>query len=84
MNCWGVIIMVKFNIGDEVVALHDFDEVDKGMTGTVVHLYGGDWIGVEWDDFRGGHHCDGYAKEDAGYYITSEKLSPLNINLINE
>lgn len=84
MNYWGVTTMEKFNIGDEVIALHNFEEVGKGMTGIVVHLYGGDWIGVEWDDFHNGHHCDGYAKEDAGYYLTAEKLALVNINLINE
>lgn len=84
MNCWGVIIMGKFNIGDLVRCINQYEEIDKGMTGVVVHLYGGGWIGVEWDNFYYGHDCDGYASEDTGYYLTASDLEHLEINLINE
>ena len=76
--------MTKFKLGDSVIATKDFENVRKGMTGTVVHFWSNDWVGVEWDDFDNGHGCDGYAKWYSGYYLKPDCLEHFELNLLNE
>lgn len=73
-----------FKIGDLVRCIKGYEDVDKGMTGKVVHLWHEDWVGVEWNRLDGAHDCDGNAKEGAGYYLQYDRLELLNIDLINE
>lgn len=86
MNYWDVIIMAKrnhdFKVGDEVECIKSYEDVDKGMTGKVVHLWLDVWVGVEWNGLDGAHDCEGNAKDGAGYYLHYDRLELLN--LINE
>lgn len=84
MNCWDVIIMAKFKKGDSVRCIESYEELDKGMKGTVVDLWGIDWIGVEWEDFHDGHNCNNQAADGTGYYLPSYCLELLDIDILNE
>lgn len=88
MSCLGVIIMAKpnhgFKVGDEVKCIKSYEDVRRGMTGKVVHLWFNDWVGVEWKGLKGAHDCEGNAKDGAGFYLQYDYLELLDINLINE
>lgn len=76
--------MEKFKLGDSVIATKDFENIGKGMTGTVVHFWENGWVGVDWDDFHYGHGCDGYAEYYSGYYLPEDCLEHFELNLLNE
>lgn len=86
MSCWGVIIMAKFEIGDEVECVKDYVVVKKGMTGKVVNTnVGFPPILVAWDDFNGkGHNGGGKLTDKNGYWVFPENITHSNFDLVNE
>lgn len=86
MNCWGVTTMVKFEIGDEVECVEGYQRIQKGMTGRVANINAGfPPILVAWDDFEGrGHMGGGRLKDSNGYWVHSENIAHVALNLLNE
>lgn len=66
-----------YKVGDSVkVVAPYFDKIKVGMTGICVYIHEvKPHIGVEFNNWSGGHGCDGYCKNSsAGYYIRAENL----------
>ncbi len=48
-----------------------------GMTGTIVSIEVGDYVGVEWDtEIPYGHDCNGSAKKGHGYFGYANEIEP--------
>lgn len=55
--------------------------IKPGATGTVVLIMpdgGGYCIGVEWDEYVGGHGCSGRAQDGHGYVMYPKSIDPIN------
>ena len=63
---------LKFQPGDRVVLVSDFDHIKAGETGTFVHHDKGNWpeLGVQWDkELMDGHDCAGNCEDGYGWYV---------------
>ena len=71
--------MSKFNIGDKVRMIKDWNDIAKaGMTATVVCI-DNRHIGICFDNYNYDFHgCDGRCKEGYGFYVEESYLEKLN------
>lgn len=64
--------MMEFNVGDRVVSVVDSPEdnhrICVGSTGTVCRV-GTGRIGIGWDEYVGGHDCQGYCTDGHGWWV---------------
>lgn len=69
--------MSRFNIGDRVVSVVDSPEnnhrIYVGSTGVVCRV-GIERIAVEWDDYVGGHDCDGHCTDGHGWWVDTNNI----------
>lgn len=69
----------KFEVGGRVYVKTEEDKhrakgLKVGYRGTVVN-FDGSLVGVEWDDWRNGHGCDGRChNKKAGWYMTKSDI----------
>lgn len=77
---------MKFQIGDRVILISEFadyefcrnEDLPKGSTGMVCEIAYPDRIGVSWDNYHGGHDCDGSITDSApgsGFYVDAAELA---------
>lgn len=70
-----------FKVGDRVECVVDYSCLPKGSKGTVLIIDSDGSIGVEWDDFDGGHdfydRVDG-CKAGHGWWLNANKLKLIN------
>lgn len=75
--------MNEFKVGDRVVCVNKFDEIEIGMTGEIGQIKDtGDNFGVIWSGFYEGHDdIDGLRDgEDNGYYIPKSSVLKIKGN----
>ena len=64
-------------IGDQVRSVvdnpDDNDSIVIGSTGTVVYI-DSDVIFVDWDEYVGGHTCNGSARNGHGWNVTEDQV----------
>lgn len=66
-----------FQVGDRVKCVdngHGGGFIPVGATGVVVGILGHNVIGVRWDDYIGGHDCDGYCEIGYGWWMSGRQL----------
>lgn len=67
----------KFKVGDRVKVKKDIVTLNRrtvGKCGTVKELLTGNYCSVEFDEFVGGHDCNGFAKEGHGWNHAEDAL----------
>ena len=65
--------MNELEIGDRVEVFRNGNEIDAGTKGTIIEI-SDHIIGVELDEYEGGHSCGGKGKKGHCRYINSEFL----------
>lgn len=65
-----------FNIGDRVVCIKKYGNVDAGETGRFVHRYGCyPEYGVEWEIEKSTRHsCNGHSIPRHGFYVPEDSI----------
>ena len=65
-----------FKVGDRVIAIRAWDGNDDivGVTGTVVEVRGTSVCSVNYDDYIGGHTCDGKCSDGHGWRTSASCL----------
>jgi len=69
--------VVPFPIGTRVQCTNDRMVIGGppvNQFGRVVHLDSETNIGVEWEDWNGGHDCEGHATRNRGWYVMAADL----------
>ena len=67
----------KFKVGDRVKVKKDIVTINRrtvGKCGTVKELLTDNYCSVEFDEFVGGHDCNGFAKEGHGWNHAEDAL----------
>lgn len=67
----------KFKVGDRVKVKNDIVTLNRrtvGKCGTVKELLTDNYCSVEFDEFVGGHDCNGFAKEGHGWNHAEDEL----------
>lgn len=67
----------KFKVGDRVKVKKDIVTLNRrtvGKCGTVKELLTDNYCSVEFDEFVGGHDCNGFAKEGHGWNCAEDAL----------
>lgn len=67
----------KFKVGDRVKVKKDIVTLNRrtvGKCGTVKELLADNYCSVEFDEFVGGHDCNGFAKEGHGWNYVEDAL----------
>lgn len=67
----------KFKVGDRVKVKKDIVTINRrtvGKCGTVKELLTDNYCSVEFDEFVGGHDCNGFAKEGHGWNCVEDAL----------
>lgn len=67
---------MPFNVGDRVVARNPLGRTAPGTICTKGLVAGGN-IGVAFDHWCAGHHCEGACEHGYGYFIRSDHVKPL-------
>jgi len=69
-------------VGNRIVGIAEYEGKNlRGKKGTIREIYvmlDEVRIGIEFDDFIGGHDLNGNAKEGHGWYVNSQKVQPLD------
>lgn len=74
----------KFKVGDRVKVKNDIVTLNRrtvGKCGTVKELLTDNYCSVEFDEFVGGHDCNGFAKEGHGWNHAEDALDLVKLRM---
>lgn len=65
-----------FKVGDRVIAISEYEGNDDivGVTGTVIEVRGTSLYSVAYDDYIGGHTCNGKCNDGHGWRTSARCL----------
>lgn len=70
-------MMPEFSVGDRVVSVVDSPEdnhsIHVGSTGSVCRV-GTRRVAIEWDEYVGGHDCEGHCADGHGWWVNTEDI----------